>query len=134
MLSNRACRTTHSWRDIEKPAEIARIVTEVVTESLTKLMPMVAREVLLCAGLARAVAGGQPAANAMRDARIWESKQATYRRALDRHPPSRWEVFAAECGRIDRCAKGRGDGDPWQLLERLLLALADPRARGLVAP
>ncbi len=101
-------------------------------EQVAGLMPMLSREVLLCAGLARAVAGGQPAANAMRDARIWESKQATYRRALDRHPASRWEHFAAECGRIDRCAKGRGDGDPWLLLERLLLALADPRARGLL--
>lgn len=102
-------------------------------EQVAGLMPMLAREVLLCAGLARDIAGGRQAAQALRDARVWDSKQATYRRALDRHPPARWEAFAAECGRIDRTAKGRGDGDAWILLERLLTALAEPRARGLLA-
>ena len=102
-------------------------------EQVAGLMPMVAREVLLCAGVAREMAGGRAAAQAMREARIWDSKQATYRRALDRHPPARWEAFAADCGRIDRTSKGRGEGDPWILLERLLRAVAEPRARGLLA-
>ncbi|HLU12581.1 MAG TPA: DNA polymerase III subunit delta [Arenimonas sp.] len=101
-------------------------------EQVAGLMPMIAREVLLCAGLARDIAGGTPAPAALRNARVWESKQAAYRRALDRHPPERWERFAAECGRIDRTAKGRGEGDPWLLLERLLAAIAEPRARRLL--
>jgi len=101
-------------------------------EQVAGLMPMVAKEVLALCGLARAAAGGN-LASAMRDARIWESKQAVYRRAVERHPPSRWEAFAAECGRIDRTAKGRGEGDPWLQLERLLVAIADPRARRLLA-
>ena len=46
---------------------------------------------------------------------------------------SRWEAFAADCGRVDRTAKGRGDGDPWLLLERLLVAIADAKARRLLA-
>jgi DNA polymerase-3 subunit delta len=71
--------------------------------------------------------------SAMREARVWESKQAIYRRAVERHPPSRWEAFAAECGAIDRAAKGRGGGDPWLRLERLLAAMADARARSLLA-
>ena len=96
------------------------------------LMPMIAREVLLCAGLARDIASGTPAPAALRAARVWENKQAAYRRALDRHPPERWERFAAECGRIDRSAKGRGEGDPWLQLERLLAAIAEPRARRLL--
>src|SRR5690606_42113375 len=74
------------------------------------LMPMIAREVLLCAGLARDIASGTPAPEALRAARVWENKQAAYRRALDRHPPERWERLADECGRIDRSAKGRGEG------------------------
>ncbi|KAA2286275.1 DNA polymerase III subunit delta [Arenimonas fontis] len=102
-------------------------------EQVAGLMPMIAREVLLCAGLARDIAGGMPAAAAMRAARVWDSKQAAYRRALDRHPAERWERFVAECGRIDRSAKGRGQGDPWLLLERLLVAIAEPRARRLLA-
>ncbi|TNJ34231.1 DNA polymerase III subunit delta [Arenimonas terrae] len=101
-------------------------------EQVAGLMPMVAREVLSLCGLARAAESGN-VMSAMRDARIWESKQAIYRRALERHPASRWESFAAECGRIDRAAKGRGDGDPWLLLERLLVAIAEARGRKLLA-
>lgn len=96
------------------------------------LMPMVAREVLGLCALARASEGGRLAA-AMRDAHVWQNKQAAYRRAIERHPTSRWEQFVAECGRIDRSAKGRGDGDPWLQLERLLVAISDGRARGLLA-
>jgi DNA polymerase-3 subunit delta len=93
---------------------------------------MIAKEVLVLCGLARAAAANQ-LGSAMRDARIWESKQAAYKRAAERHPPERWEQFAGECGRIDRSAKGRGDGDPWLQLERLLVAIADPRGRRLLA-
>lgn len=101
-------------------------------EQVAGLMPMVAREVLGLCTLSRAAESGNVVA-AMREARIWDSKQAVYRRALERHPASRWERFAAECGRIDRAAKGRGDGDPWLLLERLLVAIADARGRKLLA-
>jgi DNA polymerase-3 subunit delta len=96
------------------------------------LTPMLAREILGMCSLARAAERGN-LASAMRDARIWDSKQAIYRRAIERHPVSRWEAFAAECGRIDSAAKGRGDGDPWRMLERLLVAMAEPRARKLLA-
>ncbi|MFY2765291.1 DNA polymerase III subunit delta [Arenimonas sp. MALMAid1274] len=102
-------------------------------DQVAGLMPMVAREVLGLCSLSRAVADGGNVASAMREARIWDSKQPIYRRALERHPAPRWEAFAAECGRIDRAAKGRGDGDPWLLLERLLVAIADGRARKLLA-
>lgn len=101
-------------------------------EQVAGLMPMVAKEVLVLCSLARAAESGN-VMTAMREARIWESKQAIYRRALERHPASRWEHFAAECGRIDRAAKGRGDGDPWLLLERLLVAMAEARGRKLLA-
>ena len=58
---------------------------------------------------------------------------AAYRRALDRHPGARWERFVAVAGDGDRVAKGRGAGDEWLLLERLLLAVADPLAVPLLA-
>ena len=46
----------------------------------------------------------------------------------------RWDRFVAEASKIDRTAKGRGDGDAWVGLERLLLAIADAKAvRLLVA-
>ncbi|GAB2492118.1 DNA polymerase III subunit delta [Arenimonas alkanexedens] len=101
-------------------------------DQVAGLMPMVAKEVLALCAIARAAESGN-VMSAMRDARVWESKQAMYRRAIERHPPSRWEAFAAECGAIDRAAKGRGEGDPWLRLERLLAAIADARARSLLA-
>ena len=101
-------------------------------EQVAGLMPMIASQVVTLAGIARAAERGGVVA-AMRAAHVWENKQALYRRALERQSAPRWEAFAAECGRIDRTAKGRGDGDAWILLERLLVAIADPRARRLLA-
>jgi DNA polymerase-3 subunit delta len=102
-------------------------------EQAAGLLPIVSRELLALAGFARVQAAGGNVANAMREARVWESRQAGYRRALERHPPDRWDAFVAECGRIDRSAKGRGDDDAWRALERLLVAVAEPRAVRLLA-
>lgn len=102
-------------------------------EQVPGLLPILSREVLALAGFARVQAAGGNLAGAMRDARVWESRQAGYRRALERHPPARWDVFVAECGRIDKAGKGRGDDDAWRTLERLVVAVADPRAARLVA-
>ncbi|WP_454829903.1 DNA polymerase III subunit delta [Pseudoxanthomonas wuyuanensis] len=107
------------------------------------LMPMVTKELLRTAALSQAQArGGNPGSSPgqvlaaeMKAQGIWESKQAPFKRALQRHPdPQQWERFAAEASRIDRIAKGRADGDGWVALERLLLAIAEARAvRLLVA-
>ena len=99
------------------------------------LMPMVTKELLRTAALARVQARGGNLAGEMKAQGIWESKQAPFKRALQRHPdPALWERFAAEASRIDRIAKGRADGDGWVALERLLLAIAEAKAvRLLVA-
>jgi DNA polymerase-3 subunit delta len=102
-------------------------------EQVPGLLPMIAREIVSVATLARVAAGGGNVMNAMREARIWETKQALYRRAVDRHPATRWEQFVGECGRIDRIAKGRESGDAWLALERLLVAIAEAKARRLLA-
>lgn len=102
-------------------------------EQVPGLLPILAMELLKIAGLARVANDGGNLMNAMREARIWESKQALYRRAIERHPASRWEAFVAEAGRIDLIAKGRLAGDPWLALERVLAAIAEARARRLLA-
>ena len=100
------------------------------------LLGMVSRELQVTAGLARAQAGGGSLAAAFKAQRIWASKEAVYRRALSRHDAARWERFAVEAGRVDRTSKGRppqgATDDAWQALERLLLAVAEPRAAVLV--
>jgi len=101
-------------------------------EQVPALVPIVSMEVLKVAALARAARGGNLAA-AMREARVWDSKQALYKRALERHDDARWEAFAAELGRIDLMSKGRLAGDAWLALERLLAAIASSKARVLLA-
>lgn len=103
-------------------------------EAVAALTPILIRELLLTAGLARVQATGGNLAAEMKARGIWESRQAPFKRALQRHPSSqRWERFVAEAGQVDRMAKGRADGDPWLALERLLLAVAEAQAVRLLA-
>jgi DNA polymerase-3 subunit delta len=59
------------------------------------LLPIVAMEVLKLATLARAAARRQTWPAAMRDARVWDSKQALYRRCAGR--PRRGACEALRC-------------------------------------
>lgn len=107
-------------------------------EAVPALLGMVVRELQATAALARVQARGGNLAGEFKAQRIWDAKQAMYKRALQRHPAPRWEHFVAEAGRVDRIAKGRDlpgedPGDAWLALERLLLAVADPKAQALVA-
>lgn len=119
-------------------AHVSRMLAGLQAEGevVPALLGMVSRELTIVAALARAQAGGGNLAGEFKAQRIWDSKQAMYRRALSRHDAARWERFASEAGRVDRTAKGRpppgATGDAWQALERLLLAVAEPRATALV--
>ncbi|NLW95777.1 MAG: DNA polymerase III subunit delta [Xanthomonadaceae bacterium] len=107
-------------------------------EAVPALMGMVVMELNRVAALARVQARGGNLAAEFRAQRVWESKQAVYRRALARHPAPRWERFVALAGGVDRIAKGRvrlGEepGDAWLALERLLVAVAEPKAAALLS-
>ena len=52
---------------------------------------------------------------------------------MTRHAAAHWDQVLVEVGRVDRIAKGRADGDAWQVLERALLAVAEPGAMRLLA-
>ena len=102
------------------------------------LLGMVVMELQRCAALAFAAKRGGNMAAEFKAQRIWDSKQAVYRRALQRHDARHWEAFVAQAGRVDRIAKGRGrpghdPADAWVALERLLLAVAEPHATRLLA-
>lgn len=102
-------------------------------EAVPALLGMVIKELHTAAALARA----GNLTSAFKSQRIWDSKQPMYRRALQRHEAGRWDAFLAQAGRVDSIAKGRArpgqePDDPWIALERLLLAVADPRATRLL--
>ena len=84
------------------------------------------------AGFAAVQAAGGNLMAAMREAKLWETKMAQIRRALERHSAADWERFAVAAGQVERIAKGRAEGDAWQALERLLLAIARPRAASVL--
>jgi DNA polymerase-3 subunit delta len=116
-------------------AHAARMLAGLRAEGIAvpALLGMVAMELQRAAALAQVQARGGNLAAEFKAQRIWDSKQAAYKRALTRHDAARWDEFVARIGRVDRAAKGRGDGDPWQQLERVLLAVADAKAARLVA-
>ena len=114
-----------------QPAQVARMLAglQAEGEAVPALMGMVTMELLRAAALAQTKAHGGNLAAEFRAQRVWDSKQAAYTRALSRHDAAQWERFVAEAGRVDRISKGRLGGDAWRQLERLLLAVADPKAR-----
>lgn len=118
-----------------KPAQVARMLAglQAEGEAVPALMGMVTMELQRAAALAQTKARGGNLAAEFRAQRVWDSKQAAYTRALSRHDAAQWERFVAEAGRVDRISKGRAPGDAWRQLERLLLAVADPRARRMLA-
>ncbi|ALN58780.1 DNA polymerase III subunit delta [Lysobacter enzymogenes] len=102
-------------------------------EAVPALLGMVVMELQRTAALARVSARGGNLSSEFKAQRIWDSKQPMYRRALQRHDARRWEALLVQAGRVDRMAKGREAGDAWVALERLLLAVAEPRALRLLA-
>ena len=118
------------------PPQVSRMLAGLRAEgeAVPALMGMVVKELQTVAALARA----RNFAAECKALRIWESKQAVYKRALGKHPPERWQRFLAEASRVDRVSKGRvriGEetADAWLQLERLLLAMADKGAARLLA-
>ena len=123
-----------------QPAQAARMLAGLRAEgeAVPALMGMVVMELNRVAALARVQARGGNLAAEFKAQRVWDSKQAVYRRALSKHPASQWERFVAMAGGVDRIAKGRvriGEepADAWLALERLLLAVAEPKAKLLAS-
>ncbi len=121
-------------------AQVSRMLAGLRAEGavVPALLGMVVKELQGAAALARVSGRGGNLSAAFKAQRIWDSKQPMYQRALKRHPAPRWDAFVSQAGRVDRMAKGRGrpgedPADPWLALERLLLAVAEPRAIRLLA-
>lgn len=65
---------------------------------------------------------------------FWPARQKLFAAALKRagRGAAHWEHCVARCARIDRMSKGRQAGDPWREFERLLVAIAQPRAAAVL--
>lgn len=98
-------------------------------EQVPALMGWVLNQLQL---LARLAAAGSNLSSAFSTERIWPARQKIYRQALNRATTEHWQNCLLQAARVDRISKGRGFGSAWNELERLLAAIAMPRAKGLV--
>jgi len=85
--------------------------------------------------LQRLADAGSNLAGALRSERIWPARENLYRRALRSADAAHWERCVAQAAHIDCIAKGqyldaggKSWGDGWRELERLIVAIAKPRA------
>ncbi|MCB1553599.1 MAG: DNA polymerase III subunit delta [Xanthomonadales bacterium] len=96
-------------------------------EAVVPVMNWLAGQVQLLGQVSDALAAGQQADRAMQEAGIWSSRQGQFRQAMKRLGPKGCQRVRAACARLDLTSKGRGTEDPWILIERILLALAERR-------
>jgi DNA polymerase-3 subunit delta len=69
----------------------------------------------------------------VRTEHLWQAREQLFRQALRRAPREHWLQCLARASRIDRMVKGRESGNPWQEAERLIAAIAEPRAAKALA-
>jgi DNA polymerase III subunit delta len=78
--------------------------------------------------LALRLANAHDFAAQARAERLWPAREQLFRKALRRAPREHWMHCLARAARIDRIAKGRETGDAWLEAQRLIAAMAEPRA------
>jgi DNA polymerase III subunit delta len=78
--------------------------------------------------LALRLANAHDFAAQARAERLWPAREQLFRKALRRAPREHWMQCLARAARIDRIAKGREAGDAWLEAQRLIAAMAEPRA------
>ena len=98
-------------------------------DELIALMGWLVNQLQLALRLANAHDFGAQA----RAERLWPAREQLFRKALRRAPREHWMQCLARAARIDRIAKGRETGDAWRETQRLIAAIAEPRAAQALA-
>ncbi|HWQ39252.1 MAG TPA: DNA polymerase III subunit delta [Burkholderiales bacterium] len=83
----------------------------------------IAEEARVMARIKRLVARGAPLPHAMREARVWGPRQQWMPKALERLDQASLLEALAAAAEVDRIIKGLSEGDAWDALLRLGLAL-----------
>ena len=97
---------------------------EAAGEGLPLLAWQLGEDLHALAAVLTAVAGGTPANNALRNARVWGKRQAAMERAMRRVQPSALPSLLLRLARLDELAKGIGHDNAWDALRELALGLA----------
>lgn len=90
---------------------------------LPVLASLISREVRILNRLRHAMDHGQSLQSIMREAGAWERRKALLQRAMRRLSAADLKGLLRGCAALDRMVKGQASGDPWQLLERIVVTM-----------
>ena len=113
-------------------ARALRILSVLRDEGETPVLPVwqLSEDVHALAIVQGLVAQRMPAANAVRQARVWGRRAAAMERAAARVPRDVAPSLVPALARLDALSKGLGDADPWDELAAAALVLAGTPSRG----
>jgi len=103
-------------------------------DAVPQLLSWISSQLALMVEVAQAAKGRSSLDAVFQQGRVFGPRQAAMRKAATRGSSDSWEALLAEAGRIDALSKGRGSGDAWLGLERLVLGMAEPRRWPELAP
>lgn len=98
-------------------------------QSVPALVSWLSGQVQQLLRVSEAQARGGSVESALQAAGVWASRQGPFKKALARADVTHFEALLAQCAKVERIGKGREQGDGWRELERLLVSLAEARAR-----
>jgi len=113
MLAGDAARLTRTLDGLQQEGEAPPLVLWAMTEEVRALAQVKTGQKL-----------GQPVDALLKDARVWGTRQALFKRALPRIDEATANAALADAARIDRMIKGIGGGDVWTEFLRMGLRLA----------
>ena len=88
---------------------------------------MLARELRSLESIKTDITAGMNQREVLRKARVWDKRVPMVSRCLDRHDTGSLRGLQVTLGSVDRIVKGLGQGDPWRVLQEVVLALAGAR-------
>ena len=103
-------------------------------ESPVLILWTLTRELRILTRIKAVQASGRPAAQLMREAGIWESRQALVDKALARVSLATLTQALHDAAAIDRTIKGLQSGDVWDALGQLALKIAPPTRSARLSP
>ena len=91
------------------------------------LVNLLARELRSLESIKADIAGGGNQREVFRKARVWDKRVPMVTRCLERHDLASLCQLQVTLGSVDRIVKGLEPGDPWRVLQGVVLALAGAR-------
>lgn len=114
MLAGDLARLARTLEGLQQEGEAPPLVLWAMSEEIRAL-----------ASIKFGQARGQPLDNLLREAKVWGARQNLIKRALQRVTVTSMEAALRHAARIDRLAKGIGEGDAWDEFLRLGMRLAN---------